>query len=303
MEFLYILERIRVPLLDEIMYLLTNLGSMIVFLLVTMIFFWCIDKRKGYYLAIVGLGGTVLNQFMKLWFRIPRPWVLDENFTIVEAAREGATGYSFPSGHSQSAVSTYAGIALLTKRRWLRIVSIIIAVIVPFTRMYLGVHTPADVLVASVMALLLVFVLKPIVLGSEKNIKWVLLTTFLISAIYLCFTRVYAFPQNVDIACLLSGKENALSMFGALFGLIVAYIVDQKWINFSTKAVWWAQLLKVVLGLLLLLGVKELLKTPLNFFLGEEIGRIARYFLVTLTAGALWPITFCWFGKLGAKEC
>ena len=97
MEFLYILERIRVPLLDEIMYLLTNLGSMIVFLLVTMIFFWCIDKRKGYYLAIVGLGGTVLNQFMKLWFRIPRPWVLDENFTIVEAAREGATGYSFPS--------------------------------------------------------------------------------------------------------------------------------------------------------------------------------------------------------------
>lgn len=303
MDFLYVLESIRFPLLDKIMLLLTELGAMSFFLIFAIVFFWCIDKRKGYYFVIVGLGGTVLNQFLKLWFRIPRPWVLDENFTIVEAAREGASGYSFPSGHSQSAVSTYAGFALLTKRRWLRCVAIIIAVIVPFTRMYLGVHTPADVLVASAIALLLVCSLKPIILDrDEKYVKWVLGVTVLISAGYLCFTKFYTFPQDVDIACLTSGVENALSMFGALLGLFAAYIVDKKWINFSTKAVWWAQVLKVVLGLLLMFAVKEALKTPLNYLFGEESGRIIRYLLLTLTAGALWPLTFRWFSKLGSKE-
>ena len=301
MELLYVLERIRFPLLDRIMLLFTHLGSSVVFLFVAVIFLWCIDKRKGYYFAVVGLGGTVLNQFLKLWFRVPRPWVLDENFTIVEAAREGASGYSFPSGHSQSAVSTYSAIALLTKRRWLRALAIAITVIVPFTRMYLGVHTPADVLVASAIALLLVFILKPIVLGTADGLKWILGITLLVSAGYLCFTKFYGFPENVDVICLNSGAENALCLFGAMVGLFAAYIVDRKWINFTTKAVWWAQVLKVTLGLLVLLAIKEILKTPLNYLMGDEIGRIVRYAFVTFTAGALWPLSFCWFSKLGIK--
>jgi len=303
MEFLYVLERIRFPLLDSIMLFLTELGAMSFFLIFAVVFFWCLDKRKGYYFVIVGLGGTVLNQFFKLWFRVPRPWVLDENFTIVEAAREGATGYSFPSGHSQSAVSTYAGLALLTKRRWLRYIAILLAVIVPFTRMYLGVHTPADVFVASAIALVLVFLLKPLVIDrDEKFTKWALGIAVLASAGYLCFTNFYIFPQDVDIACLTSGTENALSMFGALLGLFFAYIVDRKWINFSTKAVWWAQVLKVALGLLLMLTVKEVFNAPLNYLFGADAGRVVRYFLLTFTAGALWPLTFPWFSTLGSKE-
>lgn len=302
MDFLYVLERLRFPLLDEVMLLITHLGSMLVFLIVTMIYFWCIDKRKGYYFAIVGLGGTVLNQFMKLWFRVPRPWVLDETFTIVEKAREGASGYSFPSGHTQSAVSTYAGMALVTKQRWLRITAICIAFIVPFTRMYLGVHTPVDVLAAAFVALLIVFSLKPIISGSDRILKLSLSITVFISSCYLAFTKFYIFPQDVDIECLTSGSENALSMFGAVLGLLAAYILDKKWINFTTDAVWWAQGLKIILGLLLMLAVKEGLEVPLNYLFGDDIGRIIRYFFVVLTAAALWPMTFQWFSKLGAKE-
>ena len=302
MELLYLLERIRHPVLDKLMLFFTQFGEMFIFLIITMVFFWCIDKRKGYYFAIVGLGGTVINQFMKLWFRIPRPWMLDENFTIVEAAREGASGYSFPSGHSQSAVSTYAAIALLTKRRWLKITAVIIAVIVPFTRLYLGVHTPADVLVGSAIALLLVFALKPILFGPEGITMWSLAAILLISAGYLCYTQFYKFPQDIDQSCLNSGSENALSMFGAVLGLFTAYIVDKKWINFSTKAVWWVQVFKVILGLLLMLAVKEILKTPFHDLFGEELGSILRYFFLTLTAGALWPMSFSWFGRLGMKE-
>ena len=81
-----------------------------------MVLFWCVYKRLGYYLLSVGLTGTVLNQFLKLLFRIPRPWVRDNSLTVVGDATEAATGYSFPSGHTQTAVGIYGGIAY--ERYW-----------------------------------------------------------------------------------------------------------------------------------------------------------------------------------------
>ena len=92
--------------------------------------FWCVSKEEGYYLLFVGFFGTVLNQFLKLLCRIPRPWVLDPNFTIVESARAAATGYSFPSGHTQNAVGTFGAMALRTERKWVRGVCIALIVLV-----------------------------------------------------------------------------------------------------------------------------------------------------------------------------
>ncbi len=303
MGFLYLLEDIRFPLLDKLMLFITNFGSMAVFLLVSVVLFWCIDKKKGYYFIVVGLLGTIINQFLKLFFRIPRPWILDKEFTIVEAARADAGGYSFPSGHTQSAVSIYAGIALFTRRSWLKVLAIVMAVLVPFSRMYLGVHTPKDVLVAAAVAILLVFLLKLFILDFEgKYFKFVLLFAGLLSAGHLCFAFLYQFPADTNLELLADARENALSMFGAILGLPVAYILDKKWINFSTKAVWWAQILKVVLGLISLLVVKEVLKFPLNLVFDEKFVRIIRYFFVVVTAGAIWPMTFQWFKKMGTKE-
>ena len=80
------------------------------------------------------------------------------------------------------------------------------------------------------------------------------------------------------------------------------YILDEKWLNFPTKAVWWAQILKVLVGLLIVLAVKSGLKEPLNLLLGESAGRAGRYFLIVVVAGVLWPLSFRWFAKLGVKE-
>ena len=115
MEFLRILENIRIPVLNEFMLAITYLGDEIAFLVMALVLFWCIDKRKAYYILSVGFLGTIANQFMKLWFRVLRPWHLDESFTILEQAKEGAGGYSFPSGHSQSSVGTFGGIAYVSK--------------------------------------------------------------------------------------------------------------------------------------------------------------------------------------------
>jgi hypothetical protein len=152
MAFLYMLENIRVPVLNEFMLAVTYLGDEIAFLVTALILIWCADKRTGYYVLSVGFLGTIANQFMKLWFRIPRPWVFDENFTILEQAREGASGYSFPSGHTQSSVGTFGAIAYTTKYKVLRWLCIAAVILVPFSRMYIGVHTPLDVGVAALMA-------------------------------------------------------------------------------------------------------------------------------------------------------
>ena len=104
MQFLYLLEKIRLPGLNELMLTITHLGEETAFLVLAMIVFWCVDKYRGYFVLGVGLMGTVLSQFMKLLFRIPRPWVLDENFTILEEARAEAGGYSFPRSEKPAAV-------------------------------------------------------------------------------------------------------------------------------------------------------------------------------------------------------
>ena len=155
MDFLYFLEGVRFPLLDELMLLITQLGEETAFLAIALILFWCVDKYKGYYILSVGFIGTLANQFLKLWFRIPRPWVVDPDFTILEQAREAASGYSFPSGHTQSAVGTFGGIAATTKNRVIRYLAIAAVILVPFSRMYIGVHTPLDVFVSMAIAFVL----------------------------------------------------------------------------------------------------------------------------------------------------
>lgn len=303
MEFLYFLEKIRIPVLNEFMLLITHLGAETAFLVIALIMFWCVDKRRGYYILSVGFLGTILNQFMKLCFRVPRPFELDKNFQCLAAAKPEATGFSFPSGHTQSAVGTFGGIAYTAKNKCVRIVAICIAVLVPFSRMYVGVHTPQDVVVAALMAVALIFLVKPIVYDDDGKHMPVLLGFMTLLAIgYLGFVELYQFPEGMNPDRLLSGIESAYTLLGALLGMVAVYIVDEKWLNFSTKAVWWAQILKVVLGLGVVLAVKSGLKPGLNALFGELIGRSVRYFLIVVVAGIVWPLSFRLFSKLGSKE-
>lgn len=302
MEFLYLLEKIRVPGLNEFMLLITRLGEETAFLVIALIVFWCVDKRKGYFLMTVGFAGTILNQFLKLLFRIPRPWVLDPNFTILEQAREAATGYSFPSGHTQMAVGTFGALAATTKKKPVAIACITLAVLVSFSRMYIGVHTPADVLTSAAIALGLILLLKPIS-GSWglKQMKLVIAGMLLMAMGLLLFVECYPLG-DVDAHNLESGMKNAYTMLGCLIGVAVVYLAERKYVNFDTKAVWWAQLLKIILGLGLVLLVKEGLRAPLEALMPVYPARAARYFLIVVTAGFLWPMSFRWFGKLGVKK-
>ena len=87
----------------------------------------------------------------------------DPEFTIVESARAEATGYSFPSGHTQSAVGVFGGIARITPKVFVRILCIAACILVPLSRLYLGVHTPADVGVSLIVAVIFIWGLYPLI--------------------------------------------------------------------------------------------------------------------------------------------
>lgn len=306
MEFLYFLESLRNPVLDFFFSVITVCGEETVFMAVGMIFFWCVSKHQGYYLFCVGFFGTVLNQFLKMVFRIPRPWVKDPNFTIVESAKEAATGYSFPSGHTQTSVGLFGGIAVQNRNRILRGVMIALCVLVPLSRLYLGVHTPLDVGVSIGVALLLIFVAYPIFRRAEQDPRVMYAVMLVLTAMvvaFLLFVSCYPFPAEVygadQIHNLESAQKNAYTLLGCMVGLILLYTVERKWIHFDTKAVWWAQILKVSIGLVLVIAVKELLRAPLDaIFGGHLVARSVRYCCVVLAGGALWPLTFRFFSKL-----
>lgn len=303
MDFLYLLEKIRVPGLNELMLAVTELGGEMPFLVIALIVFWCVDKRRGYYVLSVGFLGTLTNQFMKLWFRIPRPWVLDPNFTILEQAREAASGYSFPSGHTQNAVGTFGALVVTTKTKLVRYIALALAVLVPFSRMYVGVHTPADVLVAAAIAVCFLLALRPVVFDwVGKYIPILLIAMTALAVAFLCFVEFWPFPADIDPHNLESGIKNAYTVAGSLVGLIIVYFVDEKYLRFDTKAVWWAQIVKVALGLLAVLAIKSGLKTPIDALCGGHmVARAIRYFLIVIMAGIVWPLTFKWFSKLGRK--
>lgn len=116
MELLYALEKIRTPFLDGLMQAITWFGEETLALPLLLILYWCVNKKLGLQLFFTTFLGAGVNAFLKLTMQVPRPWLRDPNFTIVESARKAATGFSFPSGHTQTAVSLFGVIALWIKK-------------------------------------------------------------------------------------------------------------------------------------------------------------------------------------------
>lgn len=305
MGFLHLLEQLRTPVLTAILSAITYCGDELFFMVLALTVFWCISKREGYYLLLTGFLGTVVSQWLKLAFRIPRPWVLDPSLTLVEAARAGATGYSFPSGHTQNIVGTMTCLLLWTKRTWVRIAAAVLLVLVPFSRMYLGCHTPLDVGVATVLAVAIAAGLYPLLRRTERNpriLDRLLLGALVLTLCYWAYVTFARFPADVDPDHLYEGTKNAYTLLGCLIGLLIAHAFDEKKLHFSVEAVWWAQLLKVGLGLLLILGVRVGLKPVLNAVLPVYPAAAVRYCLMVVFAGCVWPLTFPWFARLGRSE-
>lgn len=311
MEFLRWLEGIRTPVLTFLMEKLTYCGSEVALMAVAIVVFWCVNKKWGYYIMTVGFFSIILSQFLKLVYRIPRPWVLDPNFSIVEAARADARGYSFPSGHTFNSVITFGGIALCSKKIWVRIVCVVLLLLIPFSRMYLGVHTPLDVGVAFGAALLLLFVFYPFAMKADEHPgrMYILFGLMLVcAAAYILYVNFGLSAESFgsdaeELANYTDGVKNSWSLTGALLGLLATWFYDSRVLKFEVSAPFLGQVCKVVLGLLCVMAIRLGLSALFSaIFPGQLFWSLPRYFLMVIMAGCIWPRTFPFFRRLGAKK-
>jgi len=301
MELLRAVAEWRTPFLDAFFSVFTELGGETMFMVIGLIVFWCVDKRKGHYLLFVALCGTVFNQALKIKYGIPRPWELDPEFQIVEAARAEATGFSFPSGHTQNAVGIFGGIARFCEKIWCKVLFVVVALLIAFSRVYLGVHTPLDVGVSLIAASVLVLALyRPMMRVRSLTKLW--LFALIPTIAYLLYADA-VYRASIPLPEYADALKNGWCMLGAIGGCAAITWFDENRLHFEVKAVWWAQVLKVMLGLALVLAVKSALKPLLYALLGQGSGvaDAIRYCAMVLAAGALWPMSFRFFSGLGKK--
>lgn len=150
---LHALEDWRTPSTTTVVRRLTDLGGhhfMVPFCTILVLFTAWWSRRAGVFLGASLLGSALLNEAVKAWVARPRP-------TIVEMV-EHPRGLSFPSGHSQStAALAVAGVLLLwtVRPEWRgrALTFLALPLTVGWTRNYLGVHYPTDVLAGWSLAL------------------------------------------------------------------------------------------------------------------------------------------------------
>lgn len=306
MSLLYWLQSIRTPAMDAVMGLVTRLGEETALMVVGMLILWCVNKKWGYRFFLVGLVGNTMNQLLKAIFLIPRPWVLDPEFPIVESARAAATGYSFPSGHTQTAAGIFGTLAMWLRKRWATVLCIVMTLLVGFSRMYLGVHTPLDVGVSLATGLIIVLVMNRYMDKHENDPKAMLalllgaLGFALVLVLYVNFAPLRA-ANNPEFDA--HGQKSAWVCFGTMAGMIAGWWFDTHHLHYETKAVWWAQALKLILGAALVMGIRLGMKPVLTAVFGDaQFTNGIRYFLMAVAASVVWPMTFGFWSKLGKKR-
>jgi len=153
---------------------------------------------------------------------------------------------------------------------------------------------------------LLVMLAYPLFFRAWNNPKWFIPLVgalLAICAALIVYIEVFPMPSNSILQFSLECNESAYKMVGGSVGFAAVLWLETKYIRFSEKAVWWAQILKVALGLAIVIAIRMLLKEPLlALFSGHNAGNALRYFLMVVTGGALWPLTFRFFAKFGGKR-
>lgn len=172
-DFLVFLQNIRVSnfdFFDKFFLSITIFGEFWLPTLICAIVYWCIDFKSGIYLfSLAGLN-SLITHFFKMLACVYRPWVLSDRIHPSELAVPYAKGYSFPSGHSAMSSSVLGGLAYLIKqKKFLCFALIGLILLIGFSRLWLGVHTPQDVVVGLLTGFVLIFGVKSLIDWAEKN--------------------------------------------------------------------------------------------------------------------------------------
>ena len=278
---------LRSPVPTAVMSVITYLGQEMLPVFFLCFIFWCVDKKIGYTLGFSYISAGILLQAIKITCRVERPWIRWKGFSPVESAVPGATGYSFPSGHTQSAVTLYGTVAFSTKKLWLKILMWTTAVLVAVSRVYLGVHTPTDVIAAFLLTAFLTYLssrLAGVLYDGRKYDVAVLIAVGLFSLAVLIYAIVsvefLSLPYKLGADCFKAS--------GAGVAFAVGYFVERRHIDFDTRCRnVGIQALKLIIGVAVAIALKEI---PKHMFPGNMISDTLRYFAAVVWALILYPM-------------
>lgn len=217
LEILMFFQSIRSNLLNAIFLLLTISTELPVIVLVSAAMYWCFNKRIGQRLLFSLISNFVINVGIKEFVKAPRPIGIQGLKSLRVST---ATGYSFPSGHTQSATSFWATLIILIKQPWVYIVGTVMIIGVGISRLYLAVHWPVDVIFGWIFGILLSIIFVKIFDYVDENKKyWILIILLIIFGIIGYFLN----------------SDSYIEYLGIMTGFIIGYIVEDVFIKFKTE--------------------------------------------------------------------
>jgi membrane-associated phospholipid phosphatase len=131
------------PYCDVFFRAITDLGCHTFYYVVIAPLFWVVDRRRASVLFLLILASGLLNTGLKLLAHTPRP---DPHLARVLDFRPYVSGSNaFPSGHAQNAVVFWMYAAWWVGRRWFYGLALALIALISFSRLYLAVHFPIDI--------------------------------------------------------------------------------------------------------------------------------------------------------------
>lgn len=236
-EFYQLIQRVHNPFWDGFFIVLSFMGSIPVYVLLFAVLFWNIDKRFGFRLGVLLLLSMTINSLLKDFFHYARP--IGQK-GIRSLYLSSATGYAFPSGHSQGAVTFYAYLLTRWKDLKWKLLALGLILGIGFSRLYLGVHWPGDILAGYAFGILLVL---GFVQVDKRFFKIPFSLTIKLSAcivLPLLTLFFYHTPQGFQLV-------------GFIIGFTIGYFLEDTYLDYQERTSFIPSLYKTLSGIASLL--------------------------------------------------
>ena len=278
LQFLKWLESIRTSFLTTLFEGITILGEETLIILLVVALWFAVDSRLAQKLFFVTICSTGLNGVVKNIAQVPRPF--DKGITPVR--QETATGFSFPSGHTQNFATWSTFSAIQLKKKWLTGLVAVLIALVAFSRLYLGVHYPSDVIVGVAFGVGMAF-LGNYLFDHVTDEKKLYLIVFAIFVPFVVYFLIVANERFADF----------FKVFGMMGGLTLIGVLQKKDNPLSYDVAWWKKLIRIIIGVAIAFAFKEGLKIFKMGNLHVDLMLDAiRYFAVVFAVGYLCPPLF-----------
>ena len=278
LQFLKWLESIRTGFLTALFEGITILGEETLIILLVVALWFAVDSKLARKVFFVTICSTGLNGVVKNLAQVPRPF--DKG--IVPVRQETATGFSFPSGHTQNFSTCSTLFAIKFKKNWFTGLVAVLIALVAFSRLYLGVHYPSDVLVGAAFGVGMAF-LGNYLFDHVKDEKMLYTIVFAIFVPFVVYFLIVANERFADF----------FKVFGMMGGLTLIAFLQEKTKPIAYDVVWWKKLLRIVIGVAIAFAFKEGLKVfKMDNLYVDLMLDAFRYFVVVFAVGYLCPLLF-----------